>query len=247
MQNSNLLVRLLPWCQPVTDPIFSFIYPFTDSLMSYLSEGPSFRFRPRALLTEADAVQIYLCRPARASHSQSSKIVAQLVLNFSVSPKAIRDIWNRRTWVPETKHLWSDGECAMVRTKTSKLKPDLIARTNIKPAARSRVLTPSYDLLSRRSLPSSTFCDQLQFCEKPLLNISLSSDLASTCTSSMIFSTPVCAYHDLAQRPATTLPIPREPERSCNSTIQAIYTADIWDVTENVADDDPFHGDWAYW
>jgi hypothetical protein len=42
------------------------------------------------------------------------------VVRADVSPKAIRDIWNRRTWAAETQHLWGEGEVAMVRTKPHK-------------------------------------------------------------------------------------------------------------------------------
>ena len=35
-----------------------------------------------------------------------------------MSPKAIRDIWNRRTWTQETRHLWIEGESQFIRRKT---------------------------------------------------------------------------------------------------------------------------------
>jgi hypothetical protein len=41
---------------------------------------------------------------------------------FNVSPKTIRDIWNRRTWATETRHLWKDGETQGIRKKYPKVK-----------------------------------------------------------------------------------------------------------------------------
>ena len=56
-------------------------------------------------MTEKEAVEIYLFRKYRPGHKVST---AMLSRQYNVSPKAIRDIWNRRTWAPETQHLWTD-------------------------------------------------------------------------------------------------------------------------------------------
>ncbi len=67
------------------------------------------------MLTEHDAMNIYeikiactqqmskedrACRSLRGQSGPVSKL-------FGVSPRAIRDIWNRRTWAYVTKRLWS--------------------------------------------------------------------------------------------------------------------------------------------
>ncbi len=69
------------------------------------TKGPIHRFRHRALLTEREAVEIY---SMRQSCSNLAATPAALSKHYNVSPKAIRDIWNRRTWGPETEHLWTD-------------------------------------------------------------------------------------------------------------------------------------------
>ena len=71
------------------------------------------------VLTANDVVEIYRCKlhlsiPVTFKSSlfgieartrgQSSRVAKQ----FGVSPKTIRDIWNRRTWTQTTAHLWSD-------------------------------------------------------------------------------------------------------------------------------------------
>ena len=69
------------------------------------------------MLTEIDAVEIYKLKIAMLKPSTfksclqdaESRIKGQSVrvaALFGVSPKTIRDIWNRRTWAYATIHLW---------------------------------------------------------------------------------------------------------------------------------------------
>ena len=66
----------------------------------------------RIILTSVQAVEIYKQRQIK-SHTETSlcsKIRGQSVAiaeKYGVSPKAIRDIWNKRTWVDSTKHLYA--------------------------------------------------------------------------------------------------------------------------------------------
>jgi hypothetical protein len=56
--------------------------------------------KTRAILTEQQAVHIFM----------SGRMLAKrLAGQYGVSVKAIRDIWNRRTWARETKHLGELG------------------------------------------------------------------------------------------------------------------------------------------
>jgi hypothetical protein len=78
---------------------------------------------PRALLNGQDAIDIYRHRRANLSTSAANshgpcKHTSALAFKYNVSPKTIRDIWNRRTWTKETKHLWTEDEMPMVRIKT---------------------------------------------------------------------------------------------------------------------------------
>jgi hypothetical protein len=82
------------------------------------------RFRPRALLTQSEAIEIYLFRKTdkHQSKSESSLVGNTSALSriYCISPKAIRDIWNRRTWTQETKHLWMEGERQFIRRNSKK-------------------------------------------------------------------------------------------------------------------------------
>ena len=67
------------------------------------------RAAPRAVLSAQQAIEIYSQRPVSGTGGWRTLIVAE---RFGVSPKTVRDIWNRRSWAPETRHLWAPGEFA---------------------------------------------------------------------------------------------------------------------------------------
>jgi hypothetical protein len=77
------------------------------------------RFAPRAVLTQEQAVEIYLIRKAMRLRedqpTQQKYLTVGLAKKHNVSPKAIRDIWNRRTWTQETEHLWERNDRPMSR------------------------------------------------------------------------------------------------------------------------------------
>lgn len=56
---------------------------------------------PKKHLTPADAVAIYQLSAAR----NNTKLIAE---RFGVSRRAVYDIWNRVSWVPETLPYWSE-------------------------------------------------------------------------------------------------------------------------------------------
>jgi hypothetical protein len=60
----------------------------------------------RERLTKEQVLNIFKIRfgPAKATKTYSSS-AASIARHYSVSEKAIRDIWSRRTWASETAHL----------------------------------------------------------------------------------------------------------------------------------------------
>jgi hypothetical protein len=85
---------------------------------------------PRAVLTEAQAIEIYAHGQTMKKygvdplkHGQSVALAKQ----YNVSPKTIRDIWNRRTWTQETRHLWGETEAPMIRRKSVSKAHDIKA------------------------------------------------------------------------------------------------------------------------
>jgi hypothetical protein len=63
----------------------------------------------RVVLSQHQAVEIF---QMKHSHGYSSQHNASIKLsrNYKVSPKAIRDIWNGRSWLNVTSHLWKKEE-----------------------------------------------------------------------------------------------------------------------------------------
>jgi hypothetical protein len=72
--------------------------------------GPSLHFpparsaraKPRAVLSRAEAIEIFLCKLARATAHPPAPSAAAVARAFDVSEKAVRDIWKGRTWANET-------------------------------------------------------------------------------------------------------------------------------------------------
>ena len=73
----------------------------------------NYRFNKRIILTQRQAIEIYECKPETIVTSfgrraaSASRLVAE---QYGVSPKTVRDIWNRRTWVSATAKLGQFGD-----------------------------------------------------------------------------------------------------------------------------------------
>jgi hypothetical protein len=76
-----------------------------------------------AVLSDKQAIEIYRCKlrlrtpdsfksSLQSVEARSKGQSAQIASRFGVSPKTIRDIWNRRTWVHTTEHMWCEEEDA---------------------------------------------------------------------------------------------------------------------------------------
>ena len=62
-------------------------------------------------LDHTTAADIYIQRPRDAGTRYGSmSLAAKLARMYDVSPKTIRDIWNRKSWVKATRSLWTEKE-----------------------------------------------------------------------------------------------------------------------------------------
>ena len=61
------------------------------------------------VLSKIQACEIYKWKHSLQLKSANCKSIL-LASRYNVSPKTIRDIWNRRTWVVATRSLWSPSE-----------------------------------------------------------------------------------------------------------------------------------------
>eukprot|EP00960_Hanusia_phi_P008545 243663-Hanusia_phi.AAC.1 len=75
-------------------------------------QGRPVRRRFRATLTKEQASLIYALRPPDRDDPNPSKLAGNsqlLAKKFGVSPKAVRDVWNRRTWAHATKDAYANS------------------------------------------------------------------------------------------------------------------------------------------
>ena len=62
----------------------------------------------KSILTHTQALQIFEANPDRGAPVR--KLATDLALQFGITAKAVRDIWNLRTWVQTTKPYWTQEE-----------------------------------------------------------------------------------------------------------------------------------------
>ena len=88
--------------------------------------------RPQRLrLTHEEAVAIYLAKLG----PKSCKTAARLAAEFSITAKAVRDVWTRKTWADQTRPLWS------MRTSKDYIPPSassMAAAARVKNALQAR-------------------------------------------------------------------------------------------------------------
>ena len=79
--------------------------------------------KKRAILTAEQAMQIYKyekhCSQRFYICSPFSGNAIAVAKKYCISPKTVRDIWHRRTWTKETRHLWASTDEKKIRRKKS--------------------------------------------------------------------------------------------------------------------------------
>jgi hypothetical protein len=90
----------------------------TESVFHQMQAGEASELQsrpyPRAILSEEQVVEIYQYQWTKPNRFNYDPLLtgraSAVAIKYNVSPKAIRDIWNRRTWKAETRHLWLADE-----------------------------------------------------------------------------------------------------------------------------------------
>ena len=63
------------------------------------------------MLNEADAINLYKLKFNPVWHNQSTKGRSGIISKWlGISARAVRDIWNRKTWTFATRHLWASED-----------------------------------------------------------------------------------------------------------------------------------------
>lgn len=71
--------------------------------------------RGMCILTAAEATAIFKARAER--WGKQDGLAAKLATEYAITPKAVRDIWNLRTWADTTRALWTASDHAHWRAK----------------------------------------------------------------------------------------------------------------------------------
>ena len=127
----------------------------------YKSQEEFSRSHPRAVLNEVQAIEIYRQKKSKVNGLGLEGSTTFLAKKYNISPKTIRDIWNRRTWIDQTRPLWTDDEKPLARKK--KL---------VRPKARNQQQITSTDGQHRHShifTPCIRAQDMIPFAFAPLL------------------------------------------------------------------------------
>ncbi len=199
-----------------------------------IEEGKSFKGsnkRPsHSILSQHQAIKIYRLRKPKSDSGVgprslgNSSVLSKL---YGVSPKAIRDIWNRRTWIDQTRHLWTNDED----------RHQVICRSS-----------PSGIVRLTRKQPSTRATWQLQTPDSPVGSSSIHavvSDLSNThaAIADGMLLTSSKSLHSFHPLPKTTTDTPFPELASAAEALRAWKEASIGDAAAN----DPFHDDWPHW
>jgi hypothetical protein len=225
-----------------------------NCLRSKTDEAAS-RFKPRALLTETDAIQIYMHRRNSKRSAESGKMVMQMATKFNVSPKAIRDIWSRRTWAPETQHLWTQGEVAMVRVKNSKPKSSDSSRSDQnsghsprnsgRPRMFSQIRNNKATIAAGSKVSTNTLSWSMSSPANPERQQSICSHVALLPPTMVDMKSLTIPFY--AQENWSIVPLQAFTSRSSCQSSHLEQAEANWNVSEDVGFVDPFHDDWPYW
>ena len=82
--------------------------------------------RKRCVITAKQAIQIFLAK--QHNHEIGDGLASRLGTEFGLTNKAIRDIWNLRTWAPATKPYWTlaDTQLSIRKNESKKLKNEQV-------------------------------------------------------------------------------------------------------------------------
>jgi hypothetical protein len=90
---------------------------------------PSSQGRGVCTISSNNAILIF--NAAKHDRSKRDRLATRFAIEFGITPKAVRDIWNLRTWVKTTKPFWSQVD------ETNFLRRELRRNTKRMPMKRS--------------------------------------------------------------------------------------------------------------
>ena len=219
---------------------------------------------PRALLSKEQAIEIYMvgqaARDSGIDPLQGGRS-AQMAKKYGVSPKAIRDIWNRRTWQSETKHLWAENEKPTTRCKKfvtpsspsghlAATKPNTAALSFESCDRSSQYFHSSHEFLARSSLPPAWPWPFVSNVATHSAQYAPACDLQEPELHPANYFAALCRP---SPAPAARAP-PQHPcgpavDSDCGAAAAAEWEGPVGPCLPpaSAGDADPFHADWPHW
>ena len=189
----------------------------------------------RSILTVLDAAEIYKYRKEEVLRfNVDPKLIGnakEIAKKFDISPKTVRDIWNRRTWIPETRHLWRETDTPTLRTKKS--NSELRARVS-----RITRMEDFADNLLEHTLRMESSTSN----SNPLMSKYLKSSLQNVIL--LPYRLPA---HEVPTDNMISAPVSTMMMMDSIAVLSQQSTSEPYQETEDVNRDDPFHDDWPYW
>jgi hypothetical protein len=97
------------------------------SMLNQMHHTPSFakqeshnRNRGVCTISQAEAVMIFLAGSRHGSYGSRGKLSDRLSIELGITPKAVRDIWNLRTWARATRPHWTPSDEEIFMKKKSR-------------------------------------------------------------------------------------------------------------------------------
>ena len=188
-------------------------------------------YHPKAILTEAQAIEIFKFRsdsilPSDPSLLGRTTLVAK---KYKISPKAVRDIWNGRTWRQTTQHLWDEGN-PLKKVQT------LLPGANLASISRNRSAQSNspYEFSIKRSNSSLSDSSFYTFHDKYLQTPSFEKT-SSNLPGVWNFEANTSNDSEIATHEAC-------PALSHTSTTEFEFYSRLRQEFK-----DPFHNDWPHW
>jgi hypothetical protein len=103
----------------------------SDALSAERTPSPGKPSQARGVRTISSNAAILIFNAAKHNRTKRDRLAHRFAKEFGITPKAVRDIWNLRTWVQTTKPFWSPPD------ETNFLKRELRRNTKRMPMKRS--------------------------------------------------------------------------------------------------------------
>ena len=207
------------------------------------------RFHPRAILTGEQAIEIYQyqrTRPMRFKFDATLTGKASAVAEkYHISPKTVRDIWNRRTWTTETQHLWSTDEIPKIRKDNRSKLAHANSLESTSTDTTVTIRTPCASLDCRCSWNTAGHTEQFTsqtFCSVVPNMASYHIHHGDVVVDTSFFGGRTLSVHTVDSA-CSSFDIEESPQ-----DLGFDDTEEGWALLGCLeATDDPFHADWPHW